>query len=241
MTYDDIIAHLAFDSGDNSSDYSMAVLRWINATRGYIANNGPWETTKRSNIYFTTAAATTTGIYVLQDQDNNKYDGMASDSMFDNTNELTIRHVNLAATWELDQDRSTTGQPTFWSDAGLDTNGDRQVQLWPVPDGAFDIYFIGRAKITDITDSSVDTDPYFGPILPWSPVFLEGVRYFHDLSNNENYIQIRLQRKAFDQAIKSRKKTESLTVSSSLQFEPVNARGGFTNLGRLDPSVYDNR
>ncbi len=241
MTYDDIITHLSFDSGDDSSKYQIAALRWINATRSYIANNGPWESTKRSNIFFQTSAATTTGIYILQDQSSNKYEALASDSMFDATNEITLRHEALASTWELDQDRSTTGQPTFWADAGLDANGERQVMLWPVPDGTFDIYFIGRRRLTDITDSSVSADPYFGPVSSWFAVLLGGTRYYHDLSNNVNPFQIQIQRMAFQNAIRVRKKTESITVTSSLQLEPVNSRGGFARLGRLDPSVYDNR
>jgi len=241
VTYDDITAHFAFDSGDDGSDYQIAVLRWINATRAYIANNGPWESTKRSNIFFQTAVATTTGIYILQDQSSNKYESMASDSMFDKTNKLTIRHEGLATTWELDHARTNTGPPNFWADAGLDVNGERQVQLWPIPGGTFDIYFIGRPKLLDVTDTSISTDTYLGPISSWFAVLLEGVRYYHDLNNNENHLQVRLQRNAFDKAISSRKKTESLTVTSSVRLEPINTRSGFAHLVRFDPAFYDNR
>jgi len=241
MTYDDIITQTVFDAGDTSTDYTTAALRWVNMTRNKIAARGPWQSEVRSNIYFTTAAATTTGIYVLQDQNSNKYSGLKSDSLFDKTNEQTLRHESLATTWELDHDRTTTGKPNWWADAGLDSNGEKTVQLWPVPSGTYEIYFIGKPKLADITDTSVSVDPYFGPVLDWSEVMSEGVRLFHDLNDNSDPAQIVYQRKAFDEAIKVRKATEKLTVTSTLKLEPVNAQTEYQSAGRFDPSVYDNR
>ena len=112
--------------------------------------------------------------------------------------------------------------------------------LWPVPDGAYNIYFIGRRKLEDITDTSVSLDPYFGPITEWFEVFSESVRIFHDLNNNEDSIQIMYQRKAFETAIKNKKRNERLSVTSSIRLEPVNALPSGASYGRFDPAHYDN-
>jgi len=240
MTYGDIMANAGFDAGDTSADYQTAVLQWVNTVRNMIYVRGPWASTVRSNVSFTTSAATTSGIYTLQDESGNKYTSLASDSMFDQTNEQTIRHESLARTWEVDHARTTPGSPSWWADAGLSTDGDKQVQLWPVPNGTYVIIFIGRPRMVDITSTGVSVDPYFGQINQWAEVLTEGVRIYHDINNNESASQIVYQRRAFEAAIKLKKTTERMTVTSTDRLAPVNAQTNHQQLGRLDPSVYSN-
>lgn len=234
MTVKDILDQIVFDSDDDDGKFRTAALRWFNLVRAYIAQKGEWRSAMVADATLTTAAATTDGLYILDG-----YEHLVHDWMWDETNENVIRHESYDVLNALDVDKSTTDFPAWWADAGVDTNGAKQIYIWPVPDGAYTIRYAGYKLLTDLvsTDENLSTDPFFGPINRWGPTFTAGLRYYYDMNNHEDANIAMAQKQIFDMMIRQRRSEERIARTSGLRLK--NVRGGTpTPMGRFDPSRY---
>jgi hypothetical protein len=187
---------------------------------------------------FDTAAATTDGLYSLTG-----YEHLIHDNLWDTTNETTINHESYSTLQGIDPNKETTGPPEYWADAGVDTNDERQIYLWPIPDGTYTVRFSGYKKLTDLgeSDDTLDKDPFFGLISPWSACFASGMRYYQDLNNNEDANQAALQLNIFNRLIRDRKATNMIAPTSKTGMEIVRHAALTPFAGRLDPAHYNNR
>jgi len=237
MTFGDLLDEIAAQAGDESGTGRAQARRWLNLTRSYIADQAQWRSAFTADATFTTAAATTDGLYALSG-----YSSVSGDYLYDETNLLPIQFESFAALNAIDPDKTTTGQPSYWSDAGMDSNGLRRIFLWPIPDSAYTIRYAAYKDLSDIAagNETLTLDPYFGPIPPWQSTFLAGLRYYMDLDSNEQPQQIALQKMVFDQQIKQRKRGNTvaphaggtLSRKRSVTINPT---------GRYDPAHYANR
>lgn len=240
MTVSDLLDQVYFDAGEPGSAFRTSARRWLNLVRSKIAEEGPWQAAFRPNVEFTTAASVTDGIYTLSD-DSTGFDYVVSAQLYDVTNSTTIKFEPRGRVRSADPD-PTTGPPTFWSDAGVDSNGFRQVALWPIPAAAYTIRYDGYLTLTDLTsaDDNLSVDPFYGPISPWASTFVEGLRYYHDVNNNEDSAQVELQRRAFDVAIARRKAANRLSSTSPMASEVIRTQL-HPQPGRFNPAHYSNR
>jgi hypothetical protein len=239
----DVLDQLAFDSGDDGSGYTAASRRWLNAARADIADECMWRQAMRSDAQIVTAAATTSGLYDLTDSSTGKkYQQILSDHLHDETNNRTIRHESFGSLRIADADKSVTGKPDFWADAGMDASGNREIYLWPVPDGSYTISFPGYLLLTDITESddTATEDPFFGPISPWFGTFVAGARFYHDLNNNEDAAITARQEFRFRERIRIRKKNNRVSPTAAMSMRVVNTRQLRRVGARANPAHYDN-
>lgn len=237
MTFNDLIDQVAFDANDDAAEYTAAARRWLNLMRSDVAATTLWKTALNPVATITTAATTTSGIYSLTG-----YDFICGDYIFDETTRMAIEHNGLAQINIVDPAKNVFGPPQMWADAGMDTNGVRQIYLWPIPNDTRTIRFPGYRALVDIGESqlALDLDPYFGPLTPWAGAFSAGMRYYHDLNNNESAAQIQIQQAGFHRKINQRKSHNRLSLSSKVHMADVRAPLSVYGLGRFDPSVYPN-
>lgn len=238
MTVQDLLDQAIYDSGDGGADYTNSARRWLNLTRSYIADQHAWQCASRVNATLTTTNGT--AIYTLV-SGSDTYRRVIGNMMYDQTNDTNIRYTDTAFGLALDQDQDETGPPVVWWDAGCTSAGVRQVEFYPVPGGTYTILFAGQLILSDLTaaQDTVTEDPYYGPITPWGATFQAGMRYFHDLNNNEDVNQIAIQKATFDMLIRNRKRVDS-TPTTPIHRARSLREGSNVNLGRLDPSVYEN-
>jgi hypothetical protein len=238
LTIQDLIDHIARAADDSDASYATAALTWLNLTRADIANSARWRSAVRVDT-FTTSAGTTDGLYAIAG-----YEHLAEDWLYDETNDALIEHESKSTLEAIDTCKETSGNPTWWGDAGGNDFGQRQIYLWPVPNGTFTIRFTGYKLLADLTsaDTSLSVDPFFGPIAPWSNVLQDGMRYYHDLDNNEDSIQIGYQERRFRSALKRKKRVNDLAPISKTLLDNVRSRGGsYPVTARLDPGHFRNR
>lgn len=239
MTFATLLDQVAGDAGDAGGSYRSDARRWLNIVRSYVADKAKWRSAFDADVNITTAAATTDGLYSI----GSGYDYISGRYLYDETNDRFIDHESFATLNAIDAAKSTTGPPSWWSDAGVDSSGVRQIYLWPIPDAAYTIRFAGYKLFTDITESNDEdtADPFFGPLATWSACLSAGLRYQHDLNNNEDVQQIALQLKTFEMLITQRRRSNAVDTTSVMQLENVKSRAGsLPVVGRLDPAHYRN-
>jgi len=240
VTVQDLLNQIAGNAGDSGADFAADARRWLNLTRSYIAGEAVWKWAMRDPATITTAAATTSGLYNLTDSITAaSYAFVAGDLLFDQTNENTISYESLGTLLQADHDKSTTGPPTRWADAGQDGSGNRQIYLWPVPDDAYTVVFPAYLLLTDLTSDNDgdDADAFFGPISPWGACFAAGMRYYNDLDNNESDTAIALSDSRFKRHVNRMKAQNRPSPTASLPARIVRTRGYYSEMGRL-PSSY---
>ncbi len=237
MTVQDLLTQAANNAGDSSGDFTNDARRWLNLTRSYIASECLWKRAMRDPVTITTSAATTNGIYTLRESGTD-YDFVAGDLLFDESNDRVIRHESLGTLRSADMDRSTTGSPDWWGDAGDDGNGLRQIYLWPVPDGTYTITFPAYLLLTDLSASNdgLSEDPFFGPISPWAACFASGMRFFYDQDNNESDTALELSERRFRRLIKRRMAYNTISPNSSLKSRAIRTQRYEPQMGRLGGS-----
>lgn len=238
MTYADLIDQITERAGDSSGSYRMQVRRWLNLARVEIADAHNWRSSFVPDRTITTSAATTDGLYSLGSSDEQ----VSGSFLFDQTNNSIIRHDSLADMNITDADKSTTGNPTFWADAGLDSSDNRQIYLWPIPDAAFVLRVPLRKVLVDVLESeeSNDTDTYFGRLAQWARCFDAGLEYYYEKDNNESRTSIQDAYAVFRLAIRSRMRQESGSTDATLQFKNVRTNRS-QGTGRFNPAHFNNR
>ena len=238
MTFKDLIDTLVRDSGDEGSGYRTNAFRWLNLVRQEAFRRGTWSSGKDSAATFVTSPAVLTGIYELTG-----YDSVAGDEMYDQTNDDIIHRDTEGTLKSFDANVNEFGPPALWSDAGMTATGEVQVRLWPIPDAVLTIAFLGTKSLTDITsaEETLTVDPFFGSISSIGAMLQAGLRYYHDLNNNEDYVQVRGSKAAFFDAIKIYSQTSGADSVKVSRLEPVGRRPSVRRYGRLDPSHFSNR
>ena len=119
----------------NDNDYTRLVARWINDSKRQVEDAYNWN-----SLSETLSATTTTDIfnYVLEGSGQRF-------RVIDVLNDTSNCFVNNASTRWMDEKFLLTtaqkGAPTYYNFNGTDINGDTQVDLYPIPNGAYNIRF----------------------------------------------------------------------------------------------------
>ncbi len=242
MTYGDLIAAIVRDSGDEGVNYAANAYRWLNFARQEASVRGSWPSAKQSEATFMTDAGNTTGIYPLI-SGTTAYDQVVGADMYDATNDCVIRRDTENTLKSFDANANQFGPPTLWSDSGMSSGGDKQVRFWPIPEAAYEIHFLGSVALGDVTSAmaATDLDPYFGPLSSVGGMLFAGLRYYHDLNDNQDVGQVSRSRAAFYDAIKMYAAADGADSVKMSRLEPVGRRPYAKPTARLDPSHFNNR
>lgn len=238
MTYRDIIDTVVRDSGDPGSAYRVNAYLWLNLARQEAAVRGDWKSAKNSEATFDTDPLVTEGIYPVAG-----YDSIHGDEIYDQTSDCVISRDVENTLKALDANRNEFGPPMLWADAGMTVLGEKQIRLWPIPNGVFTIGFIGSKLLIDVTTANEDVsvDAYFGPLSTVGAMLQKGLRVYHDINNNEDAGQIERSKSSFYAAIKLYGGKSGADSVASSRLKPVNRRPQPQALGRLDPAHFGNR
>jgi hypothetical protein len=238
VTFRDILDSAVFNSGDIRGEYRLRQLGWLNMARAEMADlvGGLWNTALEPEATFELTTGGMTGIHALTG-----YEFIAGDRIFNITDNIPILPGHLQDFGSADPDKSESSEPMFWADAGMGLSGNRQIQLYPVASHTINIRFPGYKTMTEITDETLDLDPFFGPVLPMAHVFFAGIQYYNALHDDSEAAKPAYQRGIFyDLAKKRHKKAGRLSSASAIAMKNVVRNQQIGNRGRFDPSVYPN-
>jgi hypothetical protein len=237
LTFGDLLDNLERAADDSSDDYRAAARTWLNLVRAHVKKRARW----RSSVtvgHFVTSSGVANGIYPLR-----HISKLAEDTLYDETNIQPVRHESHALLNSIDVNKTVTGPPSWWGDAGSDSAGERLIYLWPIPNGTFTIRYTGQGKLSNIEESEEDfkIDPFFGPVIDWSDVFEAGLMYHHRKDSNEDANQTFAALKIFDSLIDQSKGIDRVAPVSSIGLQNVRSRSRRRRTGRFDPAHFQNR
>ena len=238
MTYKDLLDTLVVDSGDAGTTYRANAWRWLNLVRQDAALKGEWKSSKKSPGTFTTDPANTSGIYPLVGIDD-----VIGDEMYDDTHHLIIQRDTENMIYGLETTPYASTFPRLWADAGMSDAGEKRIRIWPPPTETFDISFIGRKALIDVSSANENAtiDAYFGPLSSCGSMLAAGLRYYHDVNNNEDISTIGRSQGRFDKMISIASQSSGLDTNATSRMEPVNRRSYARPMGRFDPGHFSNR
>ena len=238
MTYKDLLDALVRDSGDEGTKYRTNAVRWLNLVRQDAAVRGSWRSAKNSAITVTTAASNTAGIYELTGIDE-----VIGSEFYDQTNNNVVHHDTENALMRSALPSDQTGPPTLWADAGITVLGEKKVRFWPIPNGAFVLAYLGTKALLDVTTENENEtiDPFFGPLSGCGSMLQAGLRYYHDLNNNEDVGMVSRSQGTFYKMIALVSGVSGVDANADTRLDPVNRRGYVIPGGRFDPGHYGNR
>ena len=239
MTFATLIDVVVHRAGDDDGRYRIRVRDWLNLVRSKIAGSHSWRSGIGPSQAITTSAATTSGIYGIGATN----EGVIGDQMYDETSNAVLTFESYDALKAADPDKSVTGPPAYWADAGISSSGARQVYLWPIPAATYVIRFTSIKQVQDITeaDEGLTVDPFFGTILPWAECFEAGLDYYYEKDTNEDANQILLKYQQFEKAISRRKASEGASATSARRLANVRNQASGAMTGRFPPAHYNNR
>lgn len=133
----DVLVRLREPEASSVSDtaYVKLIAKFVNDSKRVVEDSYNWN-----SLSETLSATTTAQVfnYVLVDSGQRF-------RVIDVINDTQNTFVNLAATKWMDQQflmtTPQTGSPAYYNFNGTDSNGDTQVDLYPIPDGAYNIRF----------------------------------------------------------------------------------------------------
>ena len=141
MTYLDIVNKVLVRLRENQvgslteNSYSTLIADLVNVVKREIENSWEW-----SVLRTTLSATTTNGLF------NYVLNGFGTTSrvlyVFNDTDDITMR--NMPSDWFDRQFLMSTiqrGSPAFYNFNGVDASGDMQVDVFPIPDAAYDLRF----------------------------------------------------------------------------------------------------
>ena len=238
MTYKDLLDTLVIDAGDTGTTYRINAMRWLNLARQDSVARGSWKSAKNASGSFTTDAGNTSGIYTLIGIDE-----VIGGELYDTTHHNVINRDTDNVLQRMDVGLDETGPPVLWSDAGMSSAGEKQIRLWPVPLEAIEIVYTGTKALTDITENQelLTVDPYFGPLTACGSMLQAGLRFYHDLNNNEDVSTIGRSQTTFYKMISLVSSQAGIDANTSTRLDPVNRVMGYSGRGRFDPGHYGNR
>ena len=133
----DVLVRLREPEASSVSDtaYVKLIAKFVNDSKRVVEDSYNWN-----SLSETLSATTTASVF--------NYVLVGSGQRFrviDVINDTQNTFVNLAATKWMDQQflmtTPQTGSPAYYNFNGTDANGDTQVDLYPIPDGAYNIRF----------------------------------------------------------------------------------------------------
>jgi len=133
----DVLVRLREPEASSVSDtaYVKLIAKFVNDSKRVVEDSYNWN-----SLSETLSATTTAQVF--------NYVLVGSGQRFrviDVINDTQNTFVNLAATKWMDQQflmtTPQTGSPAYYNFNGTDANGDTQVDLYPIPDGAYNIRF----------------------------------------------------------------------------------------------------
>jgi len=237
MTVQELLDQAKRSADDDSDDYEAAALRWLNLVRSGVASKARWRDATKTDKFTTDSRAS--GLYALVG-----YEHVVDDWMFDETRQNVITYTSNPRLGAADPQQIVTGPPNHWSDAGVNDEDEPQIYLWPIPEGNYTIRFRGYKSLKDLgtSDKILEVDPFFGKLSEWAACFSAGLRYYHDLDDNDSAEAIMLSLKTWQDTIETRRTVNKVNVNSAIRMR--NTRTGGRNSprpGRFNPAHYDNR
>ena len=141
----------------NANAYAQLIGKFVNEAKEIVENSWEWSGL-RTTLTANTVADTFN--YVLTGSDNRI---TVLDVVNDTSNIfMTYRTAHEFNNMFLNQD-IIKGSPTYYSFNGVDVNGDTQVDVYPVPDGVYNLRFNVVKRSADL---SADTDAVTIPHAP---------------------------------------------------------------------------
>jgi len=144
----------------NDNDYVRLVARWINDSKRQVEDSYNWN-----SLSETLSATTTADVfnYVLEGSGQRF-------RIIDVLNDTSNCFVQNASTRWMDQRFLLTtaqkGSPKYYNFNGTNSNGDTQVDLYPIPDGAYNIRFnVIKPQVELVADADI-------LLVPHEPVIL---------------------------------------------------------------------
>lgn len=140
----------------NENAYSALIGIFVNDAKTEIQHAWSWSADRT-----TLTAATQANLYSysLTGADSN----FQMLNVYNDTDNWFLEYMDANQLTDKMLSNPQTGSPMYYSYNGVDTNGDTMVDLYPIPDAAYDIRF---NMVKRAADFSADTDESFLPTLP---------------------------------------------------------------------------
>lgn len=162
MTYLQLVNHVLRRLRENTvssvtdSDYSIMIGDLVNDAKRQVEDAWDWtalrstisvNTTTDDNSYTLTGSGDRVRVLsAVNDTQNTRMDYKPKQ---------WFTNINLSST--------TTGAPTSFTYTGVDSNGDMNIEVWPTPDGVYNLDFEVVVRPTDLSN---DADTVSIPYLP---------------------------------------------------------------------------
>jgi len=142
----------------NESTYSRLIGQFINDAKNEIEESWDWNSLKT-----TLTATTSSGVFSYNLTDSGQNGTIVN--VLNDTSNVFMRYAsnNDFDNWYLNQD-VVSGSPQYYNINGIDTNGDSIIDIYPKPDG---VYNIRVNMVVRSGDLSTDTDK---PVIPARPI-----------------------------------------------------------------------
>lgn len=151
-------------SSVNASTYSKMVGDFINDAKTIVEQAADWSALRTRESAFVTSADD--NLYSLTGSGDDvkiisAYDTSSAKEVEYQTKEWFNNESYINKTLLISAKGGTTGSPLYYTFDGLDSNGDTQVRLYPMPDDAYNLRFVMVRRQAELTeDSDVLKVPY---------------------------------------------------------------------------------
>lgn len=147
-------------SSVNENAYSALIGVLVNDAKKEIEASWDWSALR-------TSFAAVTSPNVFSYSLTNSGDNMTMLNVFNDTDDVEMQYAD--AKWLTHQmllDNRSTGSPYYYSFNGIDDNGDTVVDIYPIPDGTYNLYFNAVDRMSEL---EAESDKL---IIPSQPVLL---------------------------------------------------------------------
>ena len=153
----------------NQNAYSQLISSLVNEAKNLVEDAWDW-----TNLRTTLSGTTTEGVFSYAIEGSS-----ARFKMLDVVNDTSNQFMQLTPSSVfndlfLNTDGPTEGEPIKYSYSGTDSNGHLIVDVWPIPDGEYELRFNGVNRTDDL---EADDDEL---LVPDMPVFLLAYAYAVD-------------------------------------------------------------
>lgn len=147
-------------SSVNENSYSALIGVLLNDAKKEVENSWDWSALRTSF-----AATTSSNVYSYSLTGSGNTVKMLN--VFNDTDDVEMKYAD--AKWMTQQmllDNRQEGSPYYYSFNGIDANGDTVVDIYPIPDGTYNLYFNAVDRNAELEDNADET------ILPTQPILL---------------------------------------------------------------------
>lgn len=141
MTYldlvNDVLIRLRETEVDNlTAPYSKLIGKYVNDAKRYVEDAYEWNALTETLTVTTTASLFN---YVLTGS-GQRFKVL---DVINSEEDMFLKNVpnTTMNNWFLNQNVAQNAAPNYYNFNGVDSNGDTQVDLYPIPDGVYNIYF----------------------------------------------------------------------------------------------------